>query len=174
MARSKASQGKKSKNGDDVRGRDGVKLKTFVERVGLGATPNAAARFAQYANPERQAKELMSDPDVAEMIRMLQVANQKMSQLTRGEVMEHLLDAFAIARVQGDAQAMIRAMAEVNRMNGYYAPEKKEILINGRVQRIDNEMRTLTKEELLIELEKEEETDDLVALPSPDGEYRVQ
>ncbi len=173
MARSKASQGKKSKNGDLVRGRDGVKVRIFVERVGLGATPNAAARYAQYANPERQAKELMGDPDVAEMIRLLQVANRKNSELTRGEVMEHLLDAFALARVTGDAQAMIRAMAEVNRMNGYYAPEKKEILINGRVQKIDNEMRTLTKQELLLELEKEEETD-LIALPSPDGEYQVQ
>lgn len=156
-----------------MRGRDGVKLRVFIESIGLGATPNAAARRALYSNPERQAKELMSDPDVVAAIEVLQNENRKKSTLSREEVIENLMDAYGIARMTADAQAMIRAMAEVNRMCGHYAPEKKEININGKIQRINAEIQTLSTEELLEQLGEQEESDTFEALPSPDGSFAV-
>lgn len=138
--------------------RDAYKVRLFIENMGLGMTPTAAARIAGYTNAARDSKSMLEDPDILAAIQALQAENQKISKLSREDVMEKLIEAFDIAKTQGDPQAMVRSMAEVNRMNGYYAPEKKILQLTGPEQERQQQIENLSKEELLALLNKQEET----------------
>ena len=153
------------------RSRDDAKVKVFIEEMGLGRTPTAAARRAQYSSPFKQGKALIADPDILAQVQEIQKQNQKNAEMTREEVMKNLLDAYGIARSMDDPQSMIRAMAEVNRMCGHYAPEKKEINIGGQATIVHAEIQLLSKEDLLLMLGQPEETPLLESLP---GEYEVE
>lgn len=154
--------------------RDPEKVQLFIENAGMGKSPTASARAAGYANPGRDGKALMGEPQIVEAIKAIQLENRKNSQLSRKDVMENLMDAFALGRTLSDPQAMIRAMAEVNRMSGYYAPEKKILELTDGSKRIEAEIDSYTKEELLEMLAKEEETPFLEATAQEDGTYVVE
>lgn len=153
--------------------RDPVKVQLFIENAGMGKSPQSAARIAGYANPRRDGKALMTEPEIVEAIKKIQLENRKNSQLTRKDVMENLIDAFNLARTLSDPQAMIRSMAEVNRMSGYYAPEKKILELQDGAKRIEAEVDALSKQDLLELLDKEEETPFLEAHEQDDGTYVV-
>lgn len=154
--------------------RDPVKVQIFIENAGMGKPPTTSARAAGYANPGRDGKALMAEPEIVEAIKKIQTENRKNSQLTRKDVMENLVDAFNLGRTLSDPQAMIRAMAEVNRMSGYYAPEKKIIEMQEGAKRLEAEVEGLSKQELLEMLAKEEETPFLDALEDEDGTFVVE
>src|SRR4051812_4032491 len=44
--------------------------------------------------------------------------------ITKEDVAKGLLEAFEMARTMADPQAMVRAMSELGKMLGHYAPEK--------------------------------------------------
>lgn len=153
--------------------RDGSKVKIFIEEMGLGRSPTAAARRAGYSSPFKSGKDLIGDANILEEVQALQEANRKRANLNREDVMRRLLEAYQMAKLQDDPQSMIRAMGEVNRMCGHYAPEKKEISISGQATVIQAELQTLTKEELLLLAGESEETPLLEAQPLGDGSYVV-
>jgi hypothetical protein len=154
--------------------RDPVKVQLFIENAGMGKSPQTAARAAGYSNPGREGRALMKLPEVVSEIRKIQVENRKNSAMSRKDVMENLIDAFALARTLSDPQAMIRAMSEVNRMSGYYAPEKKIIELQEGAKRLEAEVEGFTKQELLEMLVKEEETPFLEAQQQEDGSFVVE
>lgn len=160
-------------NGVTIRHRDEYRVRMFIENMGLGHTPTKAAKLAGWANPGRESKELLKDVDIVAEIQRLQLENQKISKLSREDVMERLIDAFDIAKLQGDPQAMVRSMAEVNRMNGFYAPEKKVLELTDGSKTIQEQVQGMTKEALLEELQKKEEHEVLDARLLGDGTYGV-
>jgi hypothetical protein len=153
--------------------RDGAKVKIFIEEMGLGRSPTAAARRAQYSSPFKSGKDLIADPDILAEVQALQAANRKHANLNREDVMKRLLEAYQMAKTMDDPQSMIRAMGEVNRMCGHYAPERKEIKISGHAAVVQAELQSLTKEELLQLAGEVEETPLLEAQPLGDGSYVV-
>lgn len=153
--------------------RDGAKVRIFIEEMGLGRSPTAAARRAQYSSPFKSGKDLIADPDILAEVQALQAANRNRANLNREDVMKRLLEAYQMAKLQDDPQSMIRAMGEVNRMCGHYAPEKKEISISGHATVIQAELEALTKEELLQLAGESEETPLLEATMLGDGTYIV-
>lgn len=154
--------------------RDQYKVRLFIENMGLGHAPTAAARLAGFKNPAREGKALIADEDILHSVRVLQEENRKNSSLSRKDVMGNLIDAFNLARTTADPQAMIRAMAEVNRMSGYYAPERKILELSDGSKRLEEQLEELTKEELLELLDRTEETPLLEAVETEDGEYEVK
>jgi hypothetical protein len=154
--------------------RDPVKVQLFIENAGMGKSPQTAARAAGYSNPGREGRALMKIPAVLHAIKTIQLENRKNSALSRKDVMENLIDAFALARTLSDPQAMIRAMSEVNRMSGYYAPEKKIIELQEGAKRLEAEVEAFTKQELLEMLVKEEETPFVEAQKQEDGSFVVE
>ena len=50
--------------------------------------------------------------------------------MTRQRVMEGLLEAVEMAKIQADPTAMIAGWREVGKMCGYYEPVKKQIDVN--------------------------------------------
>lgn len=155
------------------RSRDAAKVKVFIEEMGLGRTPTAAARRAQYSTPFKSGRDLIADPDILAQVQEIQVTNRKNAAMGREEVMKNLLEAYQMAKIMDDPQSMIRAMGEVNRMCGHYAPEKKEISISGHATVIQAELQSLTKEELLILAGETEETPLLETQMLGDGTYIV-
>ena len=154
--------------------RDMYQIRLFIENMGLGHTPTAAARLAGSKKPSRDGKEWIKDPDVLKQVQILQEENRKNSSLTRTDVMSNLIDAFNLGRTLADPQSMIRAMAEINRMSGYYAPEKKILELTDGARNLQEQLESLTKEQLLEMLDKQEETPLLEATENEDGEYVVE
>lgn len=157
-----------------AKSRDTLKVKIFIEEMGLGRSPTAAARRAQYASPFKSGKDLIADPDILAEVQAIQAVNRKNAEMSREDVMQRLLEAYQMAKLQDDPQSMIRAMGEVNRMCGHYAPEKKEILISGGATVMQAEIEALSKEELLRLVGDSEETPLLEAQPLGDGTYVVE
>ena len=155
------------------RSRDGEKVKIFIEEMGLGRMPTQAARRAGYASPYKVGKDLIADPDILAQIQEIQLVNRRNAEMGREEVMANLLEAYRMAKLTDDPQSMIRAMAEVNRMCGHYAPEKKEIELTGHATVVHAEIQALSKEDLLKLLGEPEETPLLETQRLGDGTYIV-
>lgn len=157
-----------------AKSRDMLKVKIFIEEMGLGRSPTAAARRAGYSSPFKSGKELIAVEEIFEEVQSIQAVNRKNAEMGREEVMKCLLEAYQMAKTMDDPQSMIRAMGEVNRMCGHYAPEKKEIMISGEATVMQAEIQALTKEELLRLVGDSEETPLLEAQLLGDGSYVVE
>jgi phage terminase small subunit len=142
--------------------------------MGLGRQMTVAARRAGWSDAYRMAKELLEDPDIVARIAELQMENARKSEMAREDVLTNLLRAFRLAEQQDDPQSMVRAMAEVNRMCGHYAPEKKQIEVTGEIKHIQQQLETIPKEELLRMIGEQEETPLLEAKQGSDGLYVVE
>ncbi len=60
-----------------------------------------------------------------------------------------------MARIQADPVAMVRAAQELNKMQGYYAPETKEIKLDVEVNVRQQQIQSMTEEDLLKAMGKE-------------------
>lgn len=163
-----------AKSTPPIRVPDPYKVRVFIEEVGLGRQPTTAARRAGFGTPHRDAKRLLEDPEIVEAIRLIQVETSKKSEMAREDVMTNLLRAFRIAEQMDDPQSMIRAMAEVNRMCGHYAPEKKVLEVTGEILHMQQQLEELPKEKLLELLGEAEETPLLEAMPNEAGLFIVE
>ena len=83
--------------------RDMYQIRLFIENMGLGHTPTAAARLAGSKKPSRDGKEWIKDPDVLKQVQILQEENRKNRSLTRTDVMSNLIDAFNLGGTGRDA-----------------------------------------------------------------------
>lgn len=153
---------------------DPYKVRIFVEEVGLGRQPTTAARRAGWSDPHKVAKKLLENPDIVAQIAEIQLENAKKASLTRDDVMNNLVRAFRIAEQQDDPQSMVRAMAEVNRMCGHYAPEVKKIEVQGEIKHMQQQLETIPKEDLLRMIGEAEETPLLEAKENEEGMFVVE
>ena len=153
---------------------DPYKVRIFVEEMGLGRQPTTAARRAGWSDASKVAKMLLDDPDIVARIAKIQLETAKKSEMTREEVMKNLTRAFRIAEQQDDPQSMVRAMAEVNRMCGHYAPEKKQVEVTGEIKHIQQQLETISKEDLLRMVGESEETPLLEAKADEEGLFVVE
>jgi phage terminase small subunit len=71
-------------------------------------------------------------------------------EIDRQRVLEGLLEAVEMARIQQDPGAMIRAWAEIGRMCGFFAPERAvKVDVNITAKRVIQDLETRSDEELL-------------------------
>jgi phage terminase small subunit len=149
-------------------------VRLFIEEMGLGRVPTAAARRAGYKSPHKASQDLLADPEIVAAIAVIQAETAKKSDMAREDVMSNLMRAFRIAEQMDDPQSMIRAMSEVNRMCGHYAPEKKILEVTGEIKHMQQQLEELPKEELLRLLGESEETPLLEAIPTETGLFVVE
>lgn len=123
--------------------------KLFVEQIVKGKGPKIAARVAGYANPDIQGYAIVKSTKVAEAIKYLHKRHEKAADMTRKKVMDGMLEAIEMAKIQADAGNMIAGWREIGRMCGYYAPEVKKIDINITAKRVIDKMETLSDEDLV-------------------------
>lgn len=121
----------------------------FCDAVARGTAPNIAARMAGYSQGESQGYQILQRPKIQEAIRYLHKKYEKVSDMTRKKVMDGILEAIDMAKMQADAGNMISGWREIGRMCGYYAPEVKKIDINISAKRVIDKLETLSDEELV-------------------------
>lgn len=123
--------------------------KVFVDSIIKGRSPTQAARIAGYSQPESQGANIAKSPKIAAAIQYLYKKHEAVADVSRKKVMDGLLEAIDMAKMQADAGNMIAGWREIGRMCGYYAPEVKKIDINISAKRVIDKMETLSDEELL-------------------------
>lgn len=150
----------------------------FCREILKGKSPQVAARIAGYSQPRAQGNAILNSPKVQEAIRYLHKKHEKVADMNRKKVMDGMLEAIEMAKLQADPAVMINGWREIGRMCGYYAPEVKKIDINISAKRVIDKLETLSDEELLrmvdesqrvIEVEATEVLD--VLQSASDGEY---
>jgi phage terminase small subunit len=116
--------------------------------VDLGMTQTAALEYAGYKCPAG-ARGLFSAPVVKQAITERFVHAEKHLKLNREIVLDGMMEAIEMAKIQADPEVMIQGWREVGRMCGYYAPEVKKIQMDVTHKRLMSQFETLSDEELL-------------------------
>lgn len=122
--------------------------KLFVKEWAAGNSVRSAAARAGYNDGGAYAYTvLVRNPDVLAVYEAEKAKYEKQSDMSRQKVMDMLQDAFDMAKLMADPQAMVAAAREIGKMCGYYAPTTKTIKIEGNM--VLDKMNRLTDAELL-------------------------
>ena len=130
----------------------------FVNNIVHGMPQTIAARTAGYSEPNVEGTRLMRDPRITEAIQYLYRRHEKTNKMTRKKVMDGLLEAIEMAKVQADPKVMVAGWREIGHMCGFYAPEKKVIDINITAKRAVDKLEMLSDAELLEMIENDSAT----------------
>jgi phage terminase small subunit len=133
------------------------KQKIFIDAVCHGQTQTMAARSAGYEFPGPEAVRLMKIPKIKEALQYQHRKYEKATQMTRRRVMDGLVEAVEMAKVQADPGTMVNGWREIGRMCGYYAAEKKVIDINITAKRAVDKLEMMSDAELLEMIENDSE-----------------
>jgi phage terminase small subunit len=131
------------------------KQKIFVDALLHGQTQTMAARSAGYAQAPIDANRLMKKPKIHEALAYLHRKHERASQMTRKKVMDGMLEAISMAKLQADPGVMVNGWREIGRMCGYYAAEKHVLDINITAKRAIDKLETLSDAELLDMIDKD-------------------
>jgi len=118
----------------------------LVDRNGTGAAIRAGYSQRTAASI---AHELLRKPEVADAVRQGEAQIAADVQLAREDVLQGLLEAVAMARVQGDPAAQIAGWREIGKMLGYYVPERTQIELRHHHHAIQAQYEVMTDAELM-------------------------
>jgi hypothetical protein len=126
------------------------KKQAYIDARAMGMTPEQAATAAGYSFPRIVAARLEhKDPDVRLVLTELAEETRKKFHFTRERVMELVDEGLGMARAARDPQAFFRGISEINKMQGYYEPEKRVIDVNVTWKDRVRQLESLSEEELL-------------------------
>jgi len=109
--------------------------------IRAGYSPNAAKEHASY---------MLTRPNIKGAVRRKQDEAALRLQITRDDIVRGLLGVIEMARGQGDAGAMIRGAAEINKMLGFYGPRTEyDVLGTSEEGDLVARLEAMTDEELL-------------------------
>lgn len=109
----------------------------------------AAMKMAGYARSGRMAIDLEANETIKAAIEDAQAKNLEESHYTRAEAVKHLIAGVEIAIKKADSMGIARCVAELNKMHGYLAPEKKEIEVKIPQLTQMKQLERLTDEQLV-------------------------
>ncbi len=131
------------------------RMKEFVKLWAQGETILSAAVRAGYNDGGTYAYRLAKDPAILKIYHREKEAYAAAVGMTRQKVMEGLLEAVEMAKIQADPTAMIAGWREVGKMCGYYEPVKKQIDVNITGNVVMQRLNKLSDAELLKLIETE-------------------
>lgn len=132
-----------------------TKMKDFVKYWAQGESILSAAIKAGYTDGGTYAYRLAKDPAILKIYHAEKEAYAQAVGMTRQRVMEGLLEAVEMAKVQADPTAMIAGWREVGKMCGYYEPVKKQIDVNIAGNVVMERLNRLSDSELLKLIEQQ-------------------
>ncbi len=132
-----------------------TKMKEFVKFWAQGESILSAAIRAGYNDGGTYAYRLAKDPAILKIYHREKEAYAAAVGMTRQKVMEGLLEAVEMAKIQADPTAMIAGWREVGKMCGYYEPVKKQIDVNITGNVVMERLNKLSDAELLKLIETE-------------------
>ncbi len=144
-------------------------LEAYISYRIIGFTPRQAALQAGYRS-KRDYLKFEEDPQVVEALQNHVTQTRRESLYTRDKVMGVVEDGIEICRIQGDGVGMIRGAQEFNKMQGFYAPESKEIHVSVEHEMRQQQISEMSEKDLLKALDREQPYIDaeFEALPDED------
>lgn len=123
----------------------------FVEGIQMGMVPNQAAHYAgvDSENISKFVKRAMQNAWVVAQVEKVRDDMAEKADYSRDRVLGIVDEAIDMARMQASPADMLKGVNELNKMLGYYAPEKKEITTNSAANRVQTEFEAMSQEELL-------------------------
>jgi D-alanyl-D-alanine dipeptidase len=128
----------------------------FVAARERGIPRQKSAIMAGYPDVDKKGREVESQPTVQRELAQARKELAEMTGITREEVIQGLRDAAEMAQTMADPATMVRAWAELGKLLGYYAPDKKvhELTLNKSsieaIRRLsDTELHRLAKGRLI-------------------------
>jgi len=135
---------------------DAARREIYLQHRLAGIPPTQSARLAGYLNPKESCRDLEKNPDIADVLAQHIAKSRQQAKWTRDKVMEGLEEAINMGKIISDPSSMIRGFQEINKMQGYYAPETKELtLSDDTVAKLD-QIAQLSEAELLERLGKQQ------------------
>lgn len=132
-----------------------TKMKDFVKYWAQGESILSASVRAGYTDGGTYAYRLAKDPAILKIYHAEKEAYAQAVGMTRQRVMEGLLEAVEMAKIQADPTAMIAGWREVGKMCGYYEPVKKQIDVNIAGNVVMERLNRLSDSELLKLIEQQ-------------------
>ena len=132
-----------------------TRMKEFVKLWAQGESILSAAIRAGYNDGGTYAYRLAKDPAILKIYHREKEAYAASVGMTRQRVMEGLLEAVEMAKIQADPTAMIAGWREVGKMCGYYEPVKKQIDVNITGNVVMERLNRLSDSELLKLIEQQ-------------------
>lgn len=134
---------------------DAARREIYLQHRIAGIPPTQSARLAGYLNPKESCRDLEKNKDIADVLANMQAKNRQQAKWTRDAVMERLENAVDMGEMIADPSSMIRGLQEINKMQGYYAPETKEIILSDDTANKLSQISQLSESELLARLGKD-------------------
>lgn len=147
----------------------------YVAKRATGATIRESAIMAGYTIEKNRVVKVEDSPKVQKALADARADTAKNIGVTKEDVAKGFQEAAEMARMMADPAAMVRAYAELGKMLGFYAPEKKihehelgQKSLEALKQLPDNELMKLAKgrvvegEVLSVRTEPESEPDEEV------------
>lgn len=122
----------------------------FLQAVRKGVPPAHAAAEAGYSNPASVVNTLVQRPHIRNAIDAIREELRQEMSVTREMVVDKLEEAYALARDTEDPGTMVRVCAELSKMFGFYAPEKKQIEQLPTLKQVtENDVAQMSDEQLI-------------------------
>lgn len=122
------------------------KHKLFADMISEGKSKSEAARVAGY-HPSN-ADTVMRQEEVQAYLQEARAQIEDVSTLRRVDVLNIIMDAIDMARIQADPSQMINGADKVAKMMGYYAPETLKLEVEGNSKALQHKLRQLSDAEL--------------------------
>lgn len=129
-------------------------LESYINLRITGFTPRQAALQSGYKSHKDYMK-FENDPEVQAALKAHINTNRREALYDRDKVMEMIEEGVDICRMTADGVGMIRGAQEINKMQGFYAPESKEIHVSVEHEVRMKQIGEMSEEDLLAALEKE-------------------
>jgi len=134
---------------------DAARREVYLQHRLAGIAPTQSARLAGYLNPKESCRDLEKNKDIADVLAKELVKSRQQAKWTRDKVMERLENAVDMGEMMADPSSMVRGLQEINKMQGYYAPETKEIILSDDTANKLSQISQLSESELLERLGKD-------------------
>ena len=138
----------------------------YVEAILDGKSKPEAALAAGYSHGQSFAaaeRSQLVQNALAERREELSSATQ----ITRVGVLNGILEAIEMARLQGEPMIMLTGFQDISKMMGYNAPEVKKLEVSTSQGRLHHKIQSLSDEDLM-RMAEGEDIDDVI-----DGEARI-
>lgn len=126
-----------------------MKQREFIKYWAEGHPITHAATLAGFSDRSTAAYKMAKDPAVLKIYNQEKAKYEAAAGMTRKKVMDGLIEAVEMAKLQADPTAMIAGWREVGKMCGYYAPIEKRVKVDVNGEVLISKMMQLSDAELL-------------------------
>ena len=139
----------------EIAGPINFSLENYINFRLIGFSPRQAAMQAGYKS-EADYLKWEEDPEVQAALHNHIQSNRREIKYNRDKVMEIVERGIDICEITADGVGMIRGAQELNKMQGFYAPEQKHIHLSGDIEVRKQEISEMSEADLLEALNKDQ------------------